>query len=151
MKSALSANKSIIIMIMFMGRGVCNNRGVEMDLGKRMKLQQSESQRLASTQLEGSPMVEAINYKRSLSFSQKVAAMVTGPERLWSTALLASTAALLAIVGGYAIAYPSSSLINLKNMNNGRSIENGSILENLYGVSSTIILLQAWTLLTSNH
>ena len=122
-----------------------------MDLGKRMKLQQSESQRLGSTQLEDSPMVEAINYKRSLSFSQKVAAMVTGPERLWSTALLASTAALLAIVGGYAIAYPSSSLINLKNMTNGRSIKNGSILENLYGVSSTIILLQAWTLLTSNH
>ena len=107
-----------------------------MDLAKR--LQQSEKS-LTSTQLEASPLQEPINYKTSsLSFSEKLTSLVKGPERLWSTTLLAMTAALLAVVGGYTIAYPSSSLGDLQNMTDGRAIKNGSIFEDVYGVSRSL-------------
>ena len=57
------------------------------------------------------------------------------PERLWSTSVLALAAALSPLVGGYALGYPSSSLMNLNNMTNGRSLVNGSVLADTYGVS----------------
>lgn len=111
----------------------------KMDLAK--KLQQSERS-LISTQLEASPLQEPINYRTSsLSFSEKLTSLVKGPERLWSTTLLAMTAALLAVVGGYTIAYPSSSLEDLQNITGGRAIKNGSTFEDVYGVSKTIIFI----------
>ena len=57
------------------------------------------------------------------------------PERLWSISIVALAAALSSLVGGYALGYPSSSLINLNNMTHGRSLVNGSVLVDAYGVS----------------
>ncbi|XP_003389392.2 PREDICTED: facilitated trehalose transporter Tret1-like [Amphimedon queenslandica] len=55
------------------------------------------------------------------------------PERLWSTSIVALAAALSPLVGGYALGYPSSSLINLSNMTHNRSLVNGSVLVDTYG------------------
>lgn len=55
-----------------------------------------------------------------------------GPRRLWSVCLFSLFASLTAVLAGYTLAYPSSTLINLREL---RSFRKGSSLEDAFGVS----------------
>ena len=78
-----------------------------------------------------------INSRQNLK--QKALALFRGPQRLWSITLIALVTATFTMIGGYTLGYPSSSLLDLRNMTHNRSIKSGSIMENVYGVSLVII------------
>ena len=54
--------------------------------------------------------------------------------RKWSTFLLSFLASLTTVLGGYSIAYPSSALLDLRQLSDERAFEEGSTMENLFGV-----------------
>ena len=64
-----------------------------------------------------------------------VIAEIKGPQRLWSTAIVALLAALTSLFAGYTLAYPSSALIDLNKLNDSRIFKRGSSLEDIFGVS----------------
>lgn len=94
----------------------------------------------SSTQLETKPLIQSQRYSHPSSFIGKLSLLCKGPQRLWSTTLIALVAALTALIGGYTIGYPSSSLIDLDKLNGSRAIKNDSVLANLYGVSLSVDL-----------
>ena len=85
---------------------------------------------------ENVPLLK-INSRQNLK--QEALALFRGPQRLWSITLIALVTATFTMIGGYTLGYPSSSLLDLRNMTHNRSIKNGSIMENVYGVSLVII------------
>ena len=64
-----------------------------------------------------------------------VIAEIKGPQRLWSTTVVALLAALTSFFAGYTLAYPSSALIDLNKFNDSRVFQRGSSLEDIFGVS----------------
>ena len=64
-----------------------------------------------------------------------VIAEIKGPQRLWSTTIVALLAALTSLFAGYTLAYPSSALIDLNKLNDSRIFKHGSSLEDIFGVS----------------
>ena len=72
------------------------------------------------------------------------------PERLWSTSIIAMAAALSALVGGYVVGYPASSLLDLQNttiIGDRRFLNNTSA--DLYGVSQDSIIFKIFKNLTA--
>ena len=90
-----------------------------------------------NTGREDIPLLKVNLQEPPKSLKQKALALCKSPHRLWSTSVIAFIVATLTMIGGYSLGYPSSALLDLRNMTNGRAIESGSVLENVFGVSVT--------------
>ena len=108
-----------------------------MDLNKKLITSDST---IVNATLEKTPLINNNNYQDGKSVFQswrQVIAELRGPHRLWSTTLIALLTSLTALLGGYTLAYPSSALLDLNNLNSTRVFQHGSVLENIFGVSTS--------------
>ena len=99
---------------------------------------QNELKISTNAERDDMPLLKPKSQQPMTNLKQKALALLRAPERLWSVALLAFITATFTMIGGYTLGYPSSSLLDLRNMTHGRSIESGSIMENVYGVSFVV-------------
>ena len=102
---------------------------------------QNELKISTSAERDDIPLLKPKSQQPMTNLKQKALALLRAPERLWSVALLAFITATFTMIGGYTLGYPSSSLLDLRSMTHGRSIESGSIMENVYGVSFVVEFL----------
>lgn len=109
----------------------------EMDLNRKLITSDTT---IVNATLEKTPLINNNNSQDDKSVLQSwrgVIAELRGPHRLWSTTLIALLTSLTALLGGYTLAYPSSALLDLNDLNNTRVFRHGSVLENIFGVSTS--------------
>lgn len=70
-----------------------------------------------------------------------VIAMMRGPQRLWSTTIATIVAALCTLLAGYTLGYPSPALQQLNDLSGEFAIHNDSVLQDLFGVSSGVMVV----------
>ena len=108
-----------------------------MDLNRKLITSDSA---IVNTTLEKTPLINNNNTQDAKSVFQswkRVIAELRGPQRLWSTTLIAFLTSLTALLGGYTLGYPSSALLDLNDLNDTRVFRHGSGLENIFGVSTS--------------
>ena len=108
-----------------------------MDLNKKLITSDSA---IVNTTLEKTPLINNNNSQDAKSVFQswrRVIGELRGPQRLWSSTLVALLTSLTALLGGYTLGYPSSSLLDLNDLNDTRVFRHGSGLENIFGVSAS--------------
>ncbi|XP_011402949.1 PREDICTED: facilitated trehalose transporter Tret1-like [Amphimedon queenslandica] len=67
-----------------------------------------------------------------------VLAELKGPRRIWTVTLFSFLAAFSAILSGYTLAFPSSALLDLRNMTNTSRFVKGSSIEDYFGAMAPI-------------
>lgn len=86
-----------------------------------------------SVQSEATPLL--IRPSRKPSAAKAIYRELRSGQRIWTILILSVLAANTSLLGGYTLGYPSSSLLDLKNLTGDRTLKHDPVMQGLFGVS----------------